>query len=79
MDLPQQNTDQGNAMLEIPVYLGVKDFCRKFPFIKETTLRWQIYTKASLGISEAFIKPFGQRKVLVDVQKYFQLMRELGR
>lgn len=74
------NQDQGvKAQIEIPVYLGVKEFCEKFPFIKETTLRWQIHTKAALGISDVFIKPFGQRKVLVDVERYFQLMRELGR
>jgi hypothetical protein len=59
--------------------MGVKEFCKTFPFIKETTIRWQIHTKAALGISDVFIKPFGQRMVLVDVKLYFQLMRELGR
>ena len=73
-----QNQDV-KTQIEVPVYMGVKDFCKKFPFIKETTLRWQIYTKAALGISDVFIKPFGQRMVLVDVQRYFQLMRDLGR
>lgn len=74
------NQDQAiKTQIEVPVYLGVKEFCKKFPFIKETTLRWQIHTKAALGISDVFIKPFGQRMVLVDVQRYFQLMRELGR
>ena len=74
------NQDKGvKAQIEVPVYMGVKEFCKKFPFIKETTLRWQIHTKAALGISDVFIKPFGQRMVLVDVKRYFQLMRELGR
>ena len=77
---PIINQDKGvKAQIEVPMYMGVKDFCKKFPFIKETTLRWQIHTKATLGISDVFIKPFGQRMVLVDVQRYFQLMRELGR
>ena len=77
---PVINQDKGvKAQIEVPVYMGVKEFCKKFTFIKETTLRWQIYTKAALGISDVFIKPFGQRKVLVDVERYFQLMRELGR
>jgi hypothetical protein len=82
MDFSQSVIDQDRgtkAQIEVPVYMGVKDFCKKFPFIKETTLRWQIHTKAALGISDVFIKPFGQRMVLVDVQRYFQLMRELGR
>ena len=82
MNLSQSviNQDQGvRAQIEVPIYMGVKEFCKNFPFIKETTLRWQIHTKASLGISDVFIKPFGQRMVLVDVQRYFQLMRELGR
>jgi hypothetical protein len=74
------NQDQTiKTQIEVPVYLGVKEFCEKFPFIKETTLRWQIHTKAALGISDVFIKPFGQRMILVDVKRYFQLMRELGR
>lgn len=82
MNLSQSviNQDQGvKTQIEVPVYLGVKEFCKKFPFIKETTLRWQIHTKVTLGISDVFIKPFGQRIVLVDVQRYFQLMRELGK
>jgi len=57
----------------------VKEFCEKFPFIKETTLRWQIHQKEVLGVSEAFIKPFGQRKILVDVRQYFKKMREKKR
>ncbi len=56
------NQDQGvKAQFEVPVYLGVKEFCKKYPFIKETTLRWQIHTKDALGISDVFIKPFGQK------------------
>ncbi len=65
--------------VHVPVYLGVKEFCQRFSFIKETTIRWQIHSRDTLGISEVFIKPFGQRKVLIDVSRYFQLMKELGR
>lgn len=64
------------CLVRIPPYLEVKDFCREFSFIKETTLRWQIYSKDSLGISDVFVRPFGQRKILVDVEKYFALMSE---
>ncbi len=74
MDLSQSVIDQdrgAKAQIEVPVYMGVKEFCKKFPFIKETTLRWQIHTKAALGISDVFIKPFGQRMVLV-------VQRQLG-
>jgi len=87
MGLSQQvvnEVDMGknnDAMLQVhvPVYLGVKEFCQRFSFIKETTIRWQIHSRNTLGISEVFIKPFGQRKVLIDVSRYFQLMKEQGR
>ncbi|PIS01136.1 MAG: hypothetical protein COT84_03980 [Chlamydiae bacterium CG10_big_fil_rev_8_21_14_0_10_35_9] len=68
-----------DGQVKVPLYMGVKEFCKKYPFIKETTLRWQIHTRDSLGIAEVFIRPFGQRMVLIDVERYFLLMKELGR
>lgn len=82
MSISQPAVEKEEGMegkIRIPLYMGVKEFCKKYPFIKETTLRWQIHTRDALGIAEVFIRPFGQRMVLIDVERYFQLMKELGR
>lgn len=62
--------------VSVPAFLSVKDFCQKFPFVKEAALRWQICSREDL---EVFVKPFGQRRVLIDGGHYFELMKELDR
>lgn len=57
-------------------YLTVKSFVSRFPYIPEPTIRWQIYRSKQLGLSSAFLRPFGQRKILINVDEYFRLMLE---
>lgn len=54
----------------------VKEFVDTHSFVSESMLRWQIYKSADLGLSKAFVRPFGQRRVLVDPCEYFRVMME---
>jgi hypothetical protein len=54
--------------------MSKKEFLRKFPFIRKTTLNWQIYRAEDLGLSSAFIRPFNQRMILISPEAYFGVM-----
>jgi hypothetical protein len=56
--------------------ISVKKFVNKFPYIPESTIRWQIHRSKQLGLCSVFIRPFGQRKILIHVEGYFRLMLE---
>lgn len=57
-------------------FVTVKGFLKSFSYIPESTLRWQIHRAKALGLSSAFIRPFGQRKILISVGEYFRVMLE---
>lgn len=62
-----------------PIYMGVKEFVEAFSSVTEKSLRWQIHKKKEFGLDDVFIRPFGQKRILVDVEKYFEKMREEGK
>lgn len=62
-------------MEEFPPLSTTRDFS-KLSGIPESTIRWQIKKARELGLLSAFIRPFGQRKVLISAQEYFRIMQE---
>jgi hypothetical protein len=48
------------------------------PWLTESALRAQIFRAEELGLSEAIIRPAGQRKVLIHEPTYLERLRRQG-
>lgn len=53
-----------------PVLLTVKQFCEKYPWMTEGSLRWKIFNAESLGLSKAIVR-FGKRRLLISEKEFF--------
>jgi len=60
---------------EVSPLITLKQFCSIFSWPSESAMRAYIYRASELGLKDAFVRV--SRRVLVDPQKFFCLIRKL--
>ena len=59
-----------NGDFQPPDLLTVKQFCEKYSWITEGSLRWKIFHAESSGLSKAIVR-FGKRRLLISEKEFF--------
>lgn len=71
------SSDKAEKLSDLsPQLLTVRQFCDSYPWPTSSGMRAMIYKAEELGLSDAFIR-IG-RRVLVDVNRFFMLIKERG-
>ena len=56
-----------------PILITVRQFSSKYPWPSESAMRSYIYRANELGMASAFVRV--GRRVLIDVNKFFELVQ----
>lgn len=59
-------------------YLSPKNFCKKYPFITHSALRWIIFKEEENGAT-LFIRRLNDRRILINVFKFFEWIEKSKR
>ncbi len=59
---------------KVPWLLSTRQFCDRYDFVSMNSLRWQIHRAEALGLQNVFKRFKNHRRVLVDVQAYFEAL-----
>lgn len=65
-----------NEVRTKPHLVTVRQFCEQYPWPTESAVRAYIYRAEEKGLTDAFIRV--GRRVLIDAEKFFELIREEG-
>ena len=56
-------------------YLTIRQFCEKYPFLKESQLRWIIFNKHENHAGN-FLRLLGRRRLLIHCPSFFKWLDE---